>query len=106
VLAIDLDVFDALPSARDAVVTPVGGGAIATVVNWRREMTEPSERMPGASPGASVNRKQLAYVRRDEVASLPIGSTIVGGPEHQSSKTWRVQTCDESHPHWHIAVVA
>ena len=104
-LDLDLDFFDVLPSARPATVTPAGGGAVETVVNWRREDVEPSERMPHASPGASVNRRQIAYVRRDHVPSLPMASTIVGGPQHQPARTWRVQTVDESHPHWHIAVV-
>jgi hypothetical protein len=105
-LTIDLDIFDGLPSARPAVVTPTGGDPVDTVVNWRREDTEPSERQTMFSPGASVNRRQIAYVRRDDVVSLPIGSTIVGGPEHQPSKVWRVQSVDESRPHFHLAVVS
>jgi hypothetical protein len=105
-LTIDLAVFDGLPSARPATVTPTGGDPVETVVNWRREDTEPSERTVMFSPGASVNRRQIAYVRRDEVISLPIGSVIVGGPEHQPAKTWRVQSVDDSRAHFHIAVVS
>ncbi len=101
---VDLDIFNGLPSARTAVVTPAGGAPVNTVVNWRREDLSPADRQTGASAYVSVNRRQMAWVRRDDVPSLPKGSTLVGGPEHQQ-KTWTVQSVDESHPHFHISVV-
>ena len=103
-IAIDLDVFSGLPGALTATVTPSGGSPVETVVQWRREDVPPGDRQPGALGFSTVNRRQVAWVRRDDVPSLPVGSTVLGGPEHQQ-KTWKVQTVDESHPHFHIAVV-
>ena len=104
-VTIDLDVFSDLPGARTATVTPAGGSPVSSVVQWRREDLPPADRQAGAlAIGGAVNRRQVALVRKDEVPSLPMRSTIVGGPEHQQ-KTWTVQTVDESHPHYHFAVV-
>ena len=101
---IPLDLFNTLPSALLATVTPVGGQAVQTVVNWRREDVAPADRQSLGSMMVAVNARTVAWVRRDDVPSLPMKSTIVGGPIHQQ-KTWTVLTVDESHPHFHIAVL-
>ena len=90
--------------ARSATVTPVGGTAIVADVIWEQEPLEPASQQVGASPSAVANHRLLAYVRRDEVSTLPPGSTIAGGPEH-NQKTWRVHSIDASDPDYHIAAV-
>lgn len=90
--------------ARTATVTPVGGAAVEASVIWDQEAATPAESNLGASPSSAVNRRVVAWVRRDEVPSLPLNSTIQGGPEHQQ-KTWRVMSLDQSDPDYHIAVV-
>jgi hypothetical protein len=104
VQTVALDLFNDLPGAIMATVTPLGGQAIQTIVNWRREEIAPDDRQMYGSMPTTVNARTIAWVRRDDVPSLPMKSQILGGPIHQQ-KTWTVLTVDESHPHFHIAVV-
>lgn len=105
-VAIDLDVFAVLPGASDAVVTPYGGAAVdATGVQWEQETPNPAEQTVGAGVASGVNRRQVAWIRRDQVPTLPAQSTIVGGPAQNATKTWRVVSVDASDPDYHIAVV-
>ena len=100
----DLDIFNAIPGAATATVTPLGGVAVSTVVQWDQVQGSPSDHAVGAGPAASTNRRIIAYVRRDHVPNLPVGSTIVGGPAHRQG-SWKVITVDPSDPEYHIVAV-
>lgn len=101
-----LDVFAVIPGATEAVVTPAGGAAVsATGVQWFQEDNGNAEHATGAGPTSALSRRQVAYVRRDQVPTLPIGSTIVGGPLHNATKVWRVTAVDGSDPDYHVATV-
>lgn len=101
---INLDVFDVVPGARSATVTPINGAAVTSTVQWFQEDATPQDQQVGAGAGSAINRRVVAYIRRDAVPTLQPGSTIAGGPEHLQ-KTWRVHSVDVSDPDYHIAVV-
>lgn len=90
--------------ARSATVMPAGGAPVTADVLWDQEADAPADRNLGASPIGTVNYRVVAWVRRDQVPSLPLGSTIVGGPEHQQ-KTWKVQSNSSFDPDYHVATV-
>ena len=101
--------FSTFPGAVEATVTPKGGQPISTVVVWE----DPS---PSAGPDfGSLNargsdqipnlRPQLD-IRRDHVANLPVGSTVLaparGG---QQPRLWRVERVNEIDPEVFSVVV-
>jgi hypothetical protein len=90
--------------ARTATITPAGGVAITADVIWDQQADAPADMNMGASSSVATNRRLVAYVRRDQVPSLPVGSTILGGPQHQQ-KLWRVTAVEQSDPDYTIAVM-
>ena len=91
-VAINSDVFDVLPGASSAVVTPLAGAPVTTIVQWEQEDASPAEMQGGTGAASAVNRRVVAYVRRDQVATLSPGATINGGPAHQSKAVARACT--------------
>ena len=85
-----------------STVTPVGGAAVSVSVIWEKESANPSDMAMGASSGSALTLRDVAWVRKDRVSSLPVGSTIVGG--ETVVKTWRVVSVDDD-PTYYKAVV-
>ena len=93
-----------------ATVAPKDTGEeIATTVLWpvMPRMT-PAEMVPGIAPAVVLNNRESIDIRRDQVPSLPTGSTIwaprtLGG----TVCAWRVVHVDASDPDvWSVQVVA
>jgi hypothetical protein len=103
-VTMNLDAFAVLPGASSAVVTPLGGSPVTTIVQWEQEDAPPAGQEVGAGVASAVNRRVVAWVRRDQVPNLPMGSTIVGGPA-QNVKTYRVHAVDTGDPDYFIAVM-
>ena len=103
-VSVPLDVFDAIPGAAAAVVTPSGGVAVSSTVQWFQEEASPADQAVGAGVSSALSRRVVAYVRRDQVTNLPVGSVITGGPAHHQ-KAWKVVSVDASDPEYHVAAV-
>ena len=93
--------------ARLAEVTPLGGEPVLAAVLWREEEIHPTpgEMNVGSSPRGHANRRMVCDIRRDQVAAVPKGSTIEGGPVH-NVRLWTVHTIEnETDPDYHKVVV-
>ena len=99
-----LDAFAVLPDAGPAVVTPLGGAPVTTIVQWFQDEAALPEHQVSSSAASVASRRLVAWVRRDAVPTLPLGSTIVGGPAHRQ-QTWRVHAMDISDGDFHRATV-
>lgn len=104
-VAVDLGVFDVLDGSYPVAVTPLGGAPVTTTVQWDQEDATPADQQVGSGAASAVNRRPVVYVRRDQVPSLPMGSTITGGPAH-NVKSWKVVSIDSaSDPDYHKAIL-
>lgn len=102
-ITIPLDVFDVLWGAGSAIVTPVAGAPVTSVVQWDQEEEGPAAQVVGAGAAIALNRRVVAAVKREDVPTLPVGSTIAGGPEN-NIRTWRVVSVAPD-PHYHVCTV-
>lgn len=86
-------IFAALSQA--ATVTPAGGSPVTTTVVWLAPTTN---RLQGLEPMEDLRPR--CAVRRDLVATLPVGSTISAArpPEFASPRTWIVDRVEDLDP--------
>ena len=89
--------------AREAVVTPLGSGAVVCGVIWEQEDASPADQAVGAGVGSALNSRHVAAVPLAAVPTLPFGSMITGGPEHLQ-KDWKVVSVVDD-PDYHFATV-
>lgn len=91
-----------------ALVTPKGGAPVSTVVIWAPQ--RPDRMLVSAASGfGEVDVRPVVAIRRDAIATLPIGSGMVA-PETDggASKHWLVDRLAPENPLdpelWHAVV--
>lgn len=86
----------------EAIVTPADGSPVDTAIIWESPSTV--EVIADAPIG---DLRILAAVRRDEVATLPVGSTILAArpPEYSDARTWTVDRVFDMDPDVYYAQV-
>lgn len=90
-----------------AVVTPAGGAPVDADVIF--DTLDPAKlSMLGGEFGEIADLRPTVAIRRADIASLPVGSTIVAARGGESSRTWTVDRLVEARgadPELHIVLV-
>ncbi len=78
-----------------ATVTPLGGAPVATTIIWVKTGVFGSFAAFAAALGTPSDPRPRCRLRRDQVPSLPIGSTIVAPPpQGGAAQTFSVDLVD------------
>lgn len=97
------------PFMVPAVVKGPEQGAVAVTVSvrWRPAPTvSAAEASMGAGAGADLDNRQRVDIRKDEIAVVVVGATLLGSRDGiESVKTWLVDRVDSANAKYHCASV-